>query len=35
MCTKIYRVYGWKTESERTNQGGVYLYQELIGEAAF
>ena len=33
MCTKIYRVYGCKTES--TNQGRLYLYHELIGEAAF
>ena len=35
MCIKIHRVYGWKTEIESTNQGQVYLYDELIGEASF
>ena len=35
MCTKIYWVYGWKTETESTNWGQVYLYRELIGESAF
>ena len=35
MCTKINRVYGWKTETESTNRGRVYLYHELIGEVAF
>ena len=32
---KVYRVYGWKTETESTNWGQVYLYHELMGEAAF
>ena len=35
MCRKLYRVYGWKTETEGTNWGQVYLYHELIGEATF
>ena len=35
MCTKIYRVYVWKAETESTNRGRVYTYHELIGEAAF
>ena len=35
MSTKIYRVYGGKTETESTNWGRVYLYHELIGEAVF
>ena len=35
MCTKINRVYGWKTETESTNRGQVYLYHELIGDVAF
>ena len=37
MCTMICRVYRWKTETESTNWGGVYmyLYHELIVEAAF
>ena len=35
MCTKIYRVNGWKTETESTNRERVYLYHELIGETAF
>ena len=30
MCTKIYRVYGGKTESESINRGRAYLYHELI-----
>ena len=33
MFTKIYRVYGWKTETESTNQGRVYLYHEVLGQA--
>ena len=32
---KDYRVYRWKTETESTNWGRVYLYHELIGQAAF
>ena len=35
MCTKNYRVYGWKTQTENTNSGRVYLNHELIGEAVF
>ena len=35
MCTKNYRVYGWKTQNESTNWGRVYQYHELISEAAF
>ena len=35
MCTKNYRVYGWKTQTESTNLGQVYLYHELIGKAPF
>ena len=35
MCTKNYRVDGLKTETESTNRGQVYLYHELVGEAAF
>ena len=35
MCTKNYRVYGWKTQTEITNWWRVYLYHELIGEADF
>ena len=35
MCTKNYWVYGWKTQTESANWGRVYLYHELIGEAAF
>ena len=35
MCTKVCRVYGWKTDIESTNRGQVYLYHELIGDAAF
>ena len=35
MCTKNNRVYGWKTQTESTYWGQVYLYHELIGEAAF
>ena len=36
MCTKNYRVKinGWKTQTESTNWGQVYLFHELIGEAA-
>ena len=30
MCTKIYQVYGWKTETESTIWGRVYLYPELV-----
>ena len=35
MCTKIYRVYKWKTETKSTNLGWLYLYHKLINEAAF
>lgn len=35
MCPKIYQVYRWKTETERTNRGRVYLYPELICYIAF
>ena len=35
MCTMNYRVYGWKTQTESTNWGRVYLYLELIGVATF
>ena len=30
MCTQIYGVYAWNTETESTNWGQVYLYHELI-----
>ena len=32
---KIYQINGCKTETKSTNMGQVYLYHELIGEAAF
>ena len=32
MFPKNYRVYGWKTQTESTNWGRVYLYHELIDE---
>ena len=35
MCTKIYRVYRGKTETESPNRGWFYLYHELIDVAAF
>ena len=35
MYTKIYRVYGWKTEPESTNWELDALYNELIGKGAF
>ena len=31
----IDRIYGWKTQTESTNSGQVYLEHELIGEATF
>ena len=35
MCTQIYGVYAWNTETESSNWGQVYLYHELIGGAAY
>ena len=35
MCTKIYQVYRWKTETISTNGGRVYFYHELISEVTF
>ena len=29
------KIHGWKNETECTNRGRVYLYHDLIGEAAF
>ena len=31
-CTKIYRVYGWKTQTESEKWGLVYLCFDLIDE---
>ena len=35
MCTKINWVNGWGTKAKSTIWGRVYLYDKLIGEAAF
>ena len=35
MCTKINWVNGWGIKAKSTNLGRVYLYDNLIGEAAF